>query len=239
MLHLDHTFISPAHNLACDEALLDACEEEQTDEVLRFWELQQYFVVLGSSNKLHQEVHVESCEADGVPILRRHSGGGTVLQGSGCLNYSLVLRISSDAPTRNITDTTNFIMRRHAEAFSILLGEQIEMKGSSDLTLAGRKFSGNAQRRKLKALLFHGTFLLDFDLQKIEKYLKIPPKQPQYRGQRRHLDFVRNIIVDSTVVKRELRRIWDATQEVALLSHERIEQLVETKYSRPEWNFKV
>jgi lipoate---protein ligase len=239
LLHLDHTFISPAHNLACDESLLDLCEEGLVGEVLRFWEPTGYFVVLGSSNKVSDETHQEVCAADSVPIFRRHSGGGTVLQGSGCLNYSLVLQITPEGPTRNITDTTNYIMQRHAEALSILLGEQVEMKGSSDLTLAGRKFSGNAQRRKLKALLFHGTFLLDFDLQMIEKYLKIPLKQPQYRGQRRHLDFVRNISVNASTVERELRGIWNATQSLSEFPQDRIERLVETKYSRPEWNFRV
>ena len=235
---LDYTFSSPANNLACDEALLDLCEETG-EEILRFWEPQNYFVVLGSSNKAQQEVYVEACNADGIHILRRHSGGGTVLQGPGCLNYSLVLQINSESPTRNITDTTNYIMQRHAESLSRLIGEKVEMKGSSDLTMGGKKFSGNAQRRKLKALLFHGTFLLDFDLSQIEKYLKMPPKQPLYRERRLHRDFVRNVRFASSILKEELRNVWHANQNVDVIPRERIEYLVETKYSNEKWNLRL
>ena len=77
MRDVDVTLFTPEENLACDEALLDLVEEGYEEEILRFWESPQYFVVLGSSNKFQQEVFVEKCEADGIPILRRHSGGGT------------------------------------------------------------------------------------------------------------------------------------------------------------------
>src|ERR1041385_179712 len=86
MLYLDLTSSSPAENLACDEALLDFCEERPGLEVLRFWESTERFVVLGYANALHREVNVAACEAAQIPIMRRCSGGGTVLQGPGCLN---------------------------------------------------------------------------------------------------------------------------------------------------------
>jgi lipoate-protein ligase A len=236
---LDHTFFLPQENLACDEALLDLVEEGYEHEILRFWESQRYFVVLGSSNKIHQEVFVERCEAESIPILRRHSGGGTVLQGPGCLNFSLILRITPDGPTRNITTTTNYILRRHAAVLSTLLHENVEMMGSSDLTIAGRKFSGNAQRRRLKALLFHGTLLYDFDIARIEQYVKLPPKQPEYRAQRSHLEFVRNVACSAVDLKEVLREGWDAHTPIESFPAERIEQLVAEKYSRREWNFKM
>ncbi len=236
---LDHTFPSPEENLACDEVLLDLCESGRGCEVLRFWESPSCFVVLGSSNKVHEEINVDACNADGIPILRRHSGGGTVLQGPGCLNYSLILRIDPHGATRNITATTNSIMNRHAEAFSISLNARVEVKGSSDLAIAGRKFSGNAQRRKLKALFFHGTFLLDFDLALMERYLKMPPKQPDYRARRRHVDFVRSIGADRSLLKGELKRHWNVAEELTLIPHQRIAELAREKYSRSEWNFKL
>ncbi len=238
MNFLDLTLPTPQQNLACDEALLDLCEEGKTGELLRFWESEKYFGVLGSSNKFRQEVHVDVCKADGIPILRRHSGGGTVLQGPGCLNFSLILKIDSSGPTRNITDTTKHIMQRHAESLATLLGEKIEMKSSSDLTIGGKKFSGNAQRRRMKALLFHGTFLLDFDLSLIEKYLQLPPKQPEYREQRSHLDFVRNISASTKKIKMQLRSVWDATTLLEHIPYSRIDELVKTKYSSEEWIYK-
>src|SRR5687768_735134 len=91
---LDLTLKTPAENLALDEALLDFCEQGQgADEILRFWEPREYFVVVGYANKVDLEVDRAACEKLNVPILRRCTGGGTVVQGPGCLNYTLILRI--------------------------------------------------------------------------------------------------------------------------------------------------
>src|SRR4051794_13262168 len=98
---LDLTYDSPAANLALDEALLDACEIGGA-EVLRFWESPKYFVVVGYSNKVDTEVNVSECRKRNVPVLRRCSGGGTVLQGPGCLNYSLILNFDTDPKLQTI-----------------------------------------------------------------------------------------------------------------------------------------
>src|SRR5271170_7933280 len=98
MKHFDFTFSTPAENLACDEALLDWCEENQGEEILRFWQSPETFVVVGYANKIATEVNVVNCEAKDIPILRRCTGGGTVLQGRGCLNYALILQIAENSP---------------------------------------------------------------------------------------------------------------------------------------------
>ncbi|MDB6056303.1 MAG: lplA, partial [Verrucomicrobiales bacterium] len=116
MMHcLDLTLESPAANLALDEALLDVCEESGA-EVLRFWESPEYFVVVGYANKAETEVNVPACRERSVPILRRCSGGGTVLQGPGCLNYSLVLNFETEPKLQTIPGANCFIMRRNAQA---------------------------------------------------------------------------------------------------------------------------
>src|SRR5271167_3895963 len=96
---LDLTLPSPAENLGCDEALLDWREENGGEEILRFWESPETFVVAGYANKIATEVNVAACKAKGIPIFRRCSGGGTVLQGAGCFNYALILRIAEKSPT--------------------------------------------------------------------------------------------------------------------------------------------
>src|SRR6266487_3675669 len=158
MTFVDLTLPSPAENLACDEALLDSCEAGECDGLLRFWEAAEYFVVLGYANKAPVEVNIEACQKRGVPVLRRCSGGGAVVQGPGCLNYSLILKIPSDGPLASITETNRFIMSRHRELLESLLGRPVEAHGASDLAVDGMKFSGNAQRRKQRCFLFHGTF---------------------------------------------------------------------------------
>src|SRR5262249_51985287 len=88
---LDLTLGSIAENLALEEALLLQAEQGGP-EVLRLWEWRQQAVVLGAAGRLAQEVDEAACMNDGVPIVRRSSGGGAVVLGPGCLNFSLILR---------------------------------------------------------------------------------------------------------------------------------------------------
>src|SRR6266496_1909173 len=137
----------------------------------------QYFVVVGYANRVATEVNVPFCQDNGVPVLRRCSGGGTVLQGPGCLNYSLVLPIDAAPPLASISGANRFILERHRDAIGAATGLPITVEGHTDLALRGRKFSGNAQRRKRTHLLFHGGFLLDFDLRLLTALLRMPPRQ--------------------------------------------------------------
>src|SRR3989338_3489377 len=164
MKYIDITLPTPEHNLACDEALLDLCEEGLEGEILRFWEPQDYFIVLGYSGKIQSEVHFSACQVKKIPLLRRPSGGGAVLQGPGCLNYSLILEIQKSPALVQISKTNFFIMEHHKKALSSVIGNDIEIRGFSDLTRGPLKFSGNAQRRKKCFLLYHGSFLLSFHI---------------------------------------------------------------------------
>ena len=235
MNHLDLTLPSAAENLACDEALLDQAEADGGPAVLRFWESTTHFVVLGYANKVRQEVNERACQEHGVPILRRCSGGGTVLQGPGCLNYSVILRIGDSPDLQGITATNRFVMERNRRALASVLGKAVTIEGHTDLATVGLKFSGNAQRRKRDWLLFHGTFLLNFDLDLIEKLLLPPPRQPEYREGRSHTEFVTQINVASDAVKAALRQAWDANTPQTDIPRERIAQLLAEKYLREEW----
>jgi lipoate-protein ligase A len=238
---LDFSFDEPARNLACDEALLDECENGGA-EVLRFWESPRYFVTLGYTNSHREEADENFCAENNIPMLRRCSGGGTVLQGAGCLNYALVLRIES-APQFSQLDMTNaFIMARVLAALQPLCRAQLSVAGITDLAISqngiARKFSGNAQRRRRNALLFHGTLLLDFNLHLLARALKPPPKQPHYRENRAHENFVTNVSMAREDAKTALRRAWNVTRVLAEAPHERIEKLVGEKYAKDEWNLK-
>jgi lipoate-protein ligase A len=196
-----------------------------------------HFVVLGYANKVREEVDIEACRANDVPILRRCSGGGTVLQGQGCLNYSVILRIGDTPELQSITTTNHFVMERNRQALASLLGKAVTIEGFTDLAVGGLKFSGNAQRRKRDWLLFHGTFLLrDFDPNLMEKILLPPPRQPAYRQGRSHTKFVTQLNIASDTVKSALRDAWDANTPATDIPRERITQLVAEKYSREEWN---
>ena len=239
MLLFDCSYSSPPENLACDEAILEACEEGELDAgVLRFWESPRYFVVLGYTGKREIEANVAACAARDIPILRRCSGGGTVLQGPNCLNYSLVLPIASGESLTGITATNQFVMQRNARALSRALSTPVEVRGHSDLTIKNRKFSGNAQRRKKNYFLFHGTFLLGFDLELITAVLRQPKIQPDYRGQRTHRDFVVNLNIAQNEIKDLLAQEWEASEVLRAAPQERMARLIAEKYTRDEWNQK-
>ena len=238
---VDLTLPSPAENLAGDEALLDAAESGAGGEVLRFWESPQPFVVVGYANKVANEVNVAACAARRIPILRRCTGGGTVVQGPGCLNYALVLRIHEDGPTRSISAANQFIMERNHAALESALRpppSALRVQGHTDLTLNGLKFSGNAQRRQRQFLLFHGTLLLDFDLALVGELLLMPTLQPDYRHQRSHESFLTRLPVSRNEVKAALAQVWQADAPLSDLPQVRTTALVAEKYSRGEWNFK-
>jgi lipoate-protein ligase A len=233
MKKIDLTFQTPQENLAFDEALLDRCEEEGGPEVLRFWEAREYFVVLGYSNKFALEVNEISCRKAGIPVFRRASGGGTVLQGPGCLNFSLILRIDGSPERSNVTRTNAWVMEKNRAALQEILQKKVEVRGITDLALGDFKFSGNAQRRKRSAFLFHGTFLTDFDLPRIGACLQMPEKEPDYRKNRPHGAFVTNVQAKPEAVKEALTRAWGARGETEAPTS-RMETLRE-RYADPEW----
>jgi lipoate-protein ligase A len=239
MKYLDVTFPTPQQNLACDETLILFCEDSSyDDEILRFWQPADYFVVLGHSGKVRSEIELASCQANRIPILRRCSGGGTVLQGPGCLNYSLILRIGHRDSLQGISRTNSFVLGSLKQALEPLIGAGVEIQGHTDLAFGMRKFSGNAQYRKRRFVLFHGTFLLYFDISVIGKFLPVPPKQPAYRQNRTHEKFLTNLNLPPHKVKEALKQSWSAIEEFKNMPFETIERLARGRYSRDEWNFK-
>ncbi len=238
MKYLELSFAHPARNLACDEALLDLFETEHIDDgLLRLWRPENYFVVLGHSNRLGAEANVPACVAAGIPIVRRVSGGGAVLQGPGCLNYSLLLD-SMTHDVRNIEAGFRYVLERHRQFLGALTSDDICRAGISDLTVAGRKFSGNAQYRKSRYVLVHGTFLLKFDLSMIDRCLHVPAKQPKYRENRPHLDFVANLDVDPNRIGSGLRESWRATEAFDTPPLNQVERLMEMRYGLETWSSK-
>jgi lipoate-protein ligase A len=234
MYFLDVTLSSVAENLALDEALLLAAESGDGDEVLRVWEWPAPAVVLGSGCRLAEDVDESACTADGVPILRRASGGGTVLLGRGCLLYTLILRYERDPVLSDIRPSYRFILGHLGRALEEGTGS-VEQAGVSDLALDDRKFSGNAQQRKRSFFLHHGTLLYDFDLSQIPTYLREPPRQPEYRAGRAHLAFLRNLPLDGEDLKRRLRRVWAADTPLLAWPAEEVRRLAAEKYTNPEW----
>ncbi|PCJ67069.1 MAG: lipoate-protein ligase A related protein [Candidatus Hydrogenedentota bacterium] len=231
----DYTHADPAMNLALDEALLQHAESESHEEVLRFWESEKHFVVLGLTQSLNDEVHVANCAADNIPIHRRCSAGGCVLQGPGCLNFTLILDQEKRPDIRGITSSYSTILKTIISSLQL---PNVIHTGISDLAINGRKISGNAQRRRKRFILHHGTLLFNFDTEKIPMYLQEPAKRPDYRGDRTHAEFVQTLTIDkesvkaaiSTCYSKEQNTFSDIDPVLRAALH-----LKNTKYSTESW----
>lgn len=236
-LHLlDLTLATPALNLALDEALLLECDQGKGVETLRFWESTSYFVTLGVSSRHQADVDVAACTRDGVPILRRASGGGTVLQGPGCLNYALVLRLAERPELADLTRGYALILGRVATALGAGETAEVAPLGTSDLAREGWKFSGNAQKRTRNALLHHGTILHNFDIPLLARYLREPEKQPPYRERRTHDQFVRNLPLSPDEIRRRLTLEWNAIRAASSAPVPDLSDLLASRYANPAWH---
>jgi lipoate-protein ligase A len=115
---------------------------------------------------------------------------------------------------------------------------EISVRGHTDLAIDGHKISGNAQRRRRGAVLFHGTFLLNFDLALVNRLLSMPSKEPDYRRSRSHTEFLMNLNLSAAEVKGALAQTWGATVAVDQMPSAGTSKLAIEKYSSDAWNLK-
>jgi len=136
MQHLRLTLPTPAENLALDEALLDWAEEENPNwEFVRLWESPEPIVVVGRSSRVHLEVNETACQERNIPILRRSSGGATIVAGPGCLMYAVVLSYELRPELRDIGRAHRFVLGRLGAALRKIDLPALQA-GTSDLALS-------------------------------------------------------------------------------------------------------
>lgn len=237
MQFLDLTLPTPEENLACDDALFQQCERDGGPEVLRTWGPVSPFVVVGYGTRVLTEVNVENCATLGVPVLRRISGGGTIVQAPGCWNYSVIVRMDRGGELGSVTGTTSYVLERVAGAVSALAGRRLERRGASDLAVGDRKVAGSAQRRGIRCALVHGCLLLNLDIDLVERLLPLPPRQPDYRRARSHTEFLMNLGLSPVDVSEAVAAAWQAVRTPAPYVPRDIPRLVRARYSRRNWTF--
>jgi len=242
MQRLDLSLATPAENVALDEALLAAAEQSATEVgLLRLWEADSPFVVLGRASQGAREVNREACRSRGVPVLRRASGGATVVAGPGCLMYAVILPYAGNPQLRQLDICHQFVMTKlrsaATAAISPLESPQIDLQGICDLTLAGRKFSGNSLRCRRTHFLYHGTVLYDMDLALISELLGQPTRMPDYRENRDHADFVTNFPSTAAKLRETIAQAWQATEPVTDWPQEEVQRLVREKYTQADWTW--
>lgn len=234
MTYFEMTLPTAAENVALDEALVASAEAGTGGEALRVWELDHRAVVLGASGRRGEDVDLDACRADGVPLARRSSGGGTVLIGPGALNFSVVLPVEADPRLRSVDSAQAYVLERVAEALRGL-GPDVRVMGSGDLTINGRKFSGSAQRRLNRWVMVHATILYGLDLAAIGRYLHPPKRQPSYREGRSHDEFLTLLPLDRPAIVAALRAAWPGESGKSSPLLELTGRLVVEKFGRDDW----
>ena len=235
MRYLNLTLPTAAENLALDEALLEEAEAgDAPAETLRLWEPLQPMVVVGRSSQFFVEVRLDACRELGVPVLRRSSGGAAIVAGPGCLMYALVLSYRLRPQLRVLKEAHRWVLGVLAAALGAFV-PGVECRGTSDLAIGGRKFSGNSARCRRNHLLYHGTLLYDFPLELVERCLAMPPRMPEYRECRPHEGFVTNLPMRLETIREALVEAYGAREPCDPWPERRTAQLVAEKYSLPEW----
>jgi len=237
---LDLTLDVPAANIALDEALLEAAERaEIANEVLRLWEPTSPLAVLGRSSEYKREVNPVACSSNQIPVIRRCSGGATILTAPNCLMYAVLLSYQKRPHLRMLEQAHQFVVGKVQQAIQSL-GIETKFQGTCDLTIGDQKVSGNALRCKKDWFLYHGTLLCEgMDLQLIARCLGNPKREPDYRNSRSHSSFITAMPTSSSSLKEALIETWNASEPLDHWPETLTNELVESKYSQPAWNLRI
>ncbi len=186
---------SVSAQVALDDRLLREVGAGTLPPVVRIWQCMDEAVVVGVAQKPEAVADLDACRADGIPVLKRFSGGGAVFIGRGCVVYSAIVRLGGAVMRHDVEGAYRHVLGPVIAGFAAA-GVPIEFQPPSDLASAGRKIAGNAQAQRRGAVLVHGSFLVNADLDRIARYLPEPAVAPEYRAGRRHAAFLRNLAED-------------------------------------------
>jgi len=154
---------------------------------LRVWEPQELRVVLGRSDRPEEEVKIDACRKDGVPVERRMGGGGTVLLSPGCLVVSLAVPVPAGVLLGSHMERAVELLGRIVSEVS---GVPLTPRGTGDLCAGERKVLGSSALRGRGVFFYQASLLVDVDMKLIHRYLKHPTREPSYRRGRLHRDFL-------------------------------------------------
>jgi lipoate-protein ligase A len=242
---IEHSACDPYLDIALEEALYREFEHTRPGPVLRLWQPASTYVVAGVGRKVFDEVDTSNCQLDDVPVIRRFSGGGTVLHDKGQVCYSFFLPYYMDERLRDINDSWLVVyeyLQKALASFNI----ELQFHRPCDFACGNRKISGNSSRRGTHGALLHGTILLNSNVWLFSRYLRHPSDEPDYRKGRAHTEFVTTLdALGISISPEEVFELLKSSigRSVSLKPAHRLvaaaRDLVVVKYSRDEWNLRM
>jgi lipoate---protein ligase len=246
-----YTAPSPAEDLALEEAIHTTVEERLSPLTWRSWQATTPAVILGTGQESAKEADLEKCRSENVPVLRRHSGGGTVVIGPGAINFSAMFPISELPGSETIRGAMSAALKPVVDLLASWKLAACEA-GLSDLAVKTsdgtlRKIAGNSQARKKISVVVHGTMLADPDWPRIGRLLRFPSSVPDYRAGRDHRAFLTSLKEneaphDLNSFSEGLRRHLPSGIYIDYAPSDeersRAAKLLKEKYAAPEWNLR-
>lgn len=238
MLFIRNENTNAYFNLAVEEYLL----KRFNDEIFMLWRNEPSIIVGKNQNTL-SEINLEYVKQNLIPVVRRLTGGGAVFHDLGNLNFTFI-------KTDDNASFTNF--RRFTEPIIDVLNTlsiDAEFSGRNDLTIDGKKFSGNAQCNYKNRVLHHGTLLFSSDIKDISEALKVKPSKFVGKGVKsvvsrvtnisKHLKQPLTIVEFKEMIMRHISKIYVEARFYEFNDQDLVEiaKLVKEKYSTWEWNF--
>lgn len=232
--------IDPRINLAIEEYLIKSVAPKE--EILFFY-INKPSIIVGRNQNTIQEINVDYVQAHDIIVVRRLSGGGAVYHDLGNLNFSFI------AP--NTPGNFHNFRKFTQPVINVLLkmGVPAELSGRNDITVHGKKISGNAQYVSGLRMFNHGTLLWNTDLSVIGEALRVKQAKIESKGIKSVRSRVANITEflpeNPPDIKTFRQMIIDSVHEENPLEEyvlskadwENIHQLSRERYQNWEWNF--
>lgn len=164
-----------------DIALLD----DDAAQTFMVWQPDKFYIVLGASNRPEEALYTENVMQDDITVMKRPSGGQTVMLTPGNLLIAAVFPHSLQP--KNLFNTINSLIISAVKETGV---GGLSLRGISDIAINGKKILGSAMYRNRDKLLYHAVLNVSEPATTFEKYLRHPGKEPDYREGRKHADFV-------------------------------------------------
>ncbi|GHU03113.1 lipoate--protein ligase [Spirochaetia bacterium] len=163
----------PCRNLALEQFVFDSLDRSHSYFML--WQ-NHNAIIVGKHQNTQAEINAAYVNSHKISVVRRLSGGGAVYHDLGNLNFTFI----TDAGNNNAIDFAAFCEPVQKALRS--LGVPVEIAGRNDMTVEGKKFSGNAQYLKQGRVMHHGTILYDSDLSVLSQALNVSNDKIESKG---------------------------------------------------------